>query len=533
MTEPATSLPEPSDKITRRGLSWIWLVPLFALGTVVWLMVRAERDKGPEIVIRFEQANGLEQGKTEVSFRGVRVGTVTRLEILPDFLSVAAHVRLIRFAAPLAREGTVFWIEQPEFSLTDGVTGLDTLIKGNYIAVQAGSGPPTTEFQGLSHPPVQLEQEDSFPIRIRASRVVESLQGEPIFFRGIHVGEVEERVISPDHEDVILRAEIRNEFKGLLHEGARFWPIPLIKLSAGAGTVDIKVKDPVTLLRGGLEFDYFGSEKGTGPLASDPLFDLYPTQELARCVGQSFEVSFENGQGLLAGKTEIRYRGVPIGLVQQVTPEPGRQSVRAVGRFFEGFDGILRDQTRFWLVRPGINLQGVQGLETLFSGVYLECAPGPGSPRSKFVGLESQPFPVVEGSGNLRIVLKTPHSALPNHAPLLYRGVEVGRIVDKNLSSDGRHALLTVEVAAPYRALVRQNSKFFALSGIDAYFGFMGIKVQAESLETILAGGVAFATPEGAQMGGSISTGHQFELFAKPEAAWLKWSPAIPLEPGK
>lgn len=508
----------------------MWVVPLFAAVVAVWLVIKAEAGRGPEIVVYFEQAEGLEQGKTAVNFRGVKVGVVKRLEIMPDYLSVAAHIRLEKFAAGLARDGSVFYIEKPVMSLSQGITGLDTLISGNYIVVEAGNGKEQFVFQGLKKVPPVAAQEDSFSIRIWARKVPNMQDVEPIYFHGVKIGMVDRHEVDPSGRGVIVYAEIRPEYHHLLRTGARFWPVPLISISAGPGVVDFDVQNPGTLMKGGLEMGYFGKEEAGGQAEENALFHLYDSEDMARCTGPAFEVFFENAQGLLPEKTMVRYRGYPVGMIQAVEPEPDRRRVRVKARLFEGYEGLLREESAFWLVRPVINLQGVQGMETIFSGVYLECRPGPGKTKLAFEGMETQPYNSIEGPGTSRFVLRADRTILPVNAPVYYRGVEVGRVVGKELSPDARSAYVTVEVAAAYRRLVRQNTKFYSVSGIDAYFGFLGIKVRADSVEAIAAGGLAFATPEGAGMGGPAKEGQIFDLYDKADAAWLKWSPAIPLE---
>lgn len=510
----------------------MWVVPLFAAAVAGWLVIKAQSEKGPEIVVYFDQADGLEQGKTPVNFRGVRVGVVKRLEIMPDYLSVAAHIQLEKFAAGLARDGSTFYIEKPVVSLSQGITGLDTLISGNYIVAEAGNGKEQFVFQALKKVPPAAAQEDSFSIRIWAGKVPNLQDVEPIYFHGVKIGTVDRHEVDPSGKGVLIYAEIQPECRHLVRTGARFWPVPLIAISAGPGVVDLNVQNPGTLMKGGLNMDYFGKEEAGGPAEENSLFHMYDSEEMARCTGPAFEVFFENAQGLLPEKTLVRYRGYPVGMVQAVEPQPGqgRGRVRVKARLYEGYDGLLREESAFWLVRPVVNLQGVQGMETIFSGVYLECRPGPGKTKLAFRGMETQPYSSIEGPGTGRFVLRAERTILPVNAPVYYRGVEVGRVVAKELSPDARSAYVTVEIAASCRRLVRQNTKFYSVSGIDAYFGFLGIKVRADSVEAIAAGGLAFATPEGAGMGGAAKEGQIFDLYDKAEPAWLKWAPAIPLE---
>jgi len=51
-----------------------------------------------------------------------------------------------------------------------------------------------------------------------------------------------------------------------------------------------------------------------------------------------------------------------------------------------------------------------------------------------------------------------------------------------------------------------------------------------ESLKALLAGGVAFATPEKG-VGARAAAGSQFQLYDKPKDEWLSWQPAIRLGP--
>ncbi|MNY50495.1 hypothetical protein D3C86_1860020 [compost metagenome] len=55
------------------------------------------------------------------------------------------------------------------------------------------------------------------------------------------------------------------------------------------------------------------------------------------------------------------------------------------------------------------------------------------------------------------------------------------------------------------------------------------MKVRSESLETLIAGGVAFATPELEQMGTQARPGQTFALFDEPQDEWLLWAPKIAL----
>ena len=115
-------------------------------------------------------------------------------------------------------------------------------------------------------------------------------------------------------------------------------------------------------------------------------------------------ISFQTAEGIEAGKTKIRYKSVEIGIVEEVSFAEDFENVILTARFNEGMDNFLRRNTRFWVVRPQLSVQGVSGLSTLVSGSYIEIDPGPGSAQNHFVGLEQMPLITTEDAGT-RITL--------------------------------------------------------------------------------------------------------------------------------
>ncbi|HCE5668792.1 hypothetical protein, partial [Pseudomonas aeruginosa] len=51
-----------------------------------------------------------------------------------------------------------------------------------------------------------------------------------------------------------------------------------------------------------------------------------------------------------------------------------------------------------------------------------------------------------------------------------------------------------------------------------------------ESMEALMEGGIAFATPNNAQMGEPAKPGQTFALFDSANDEWLEWTPKIPLK---
>ncbi len=58
-------------------------------------------------------------------------------------------------------------------------------------------------------------------------------------------------------------------------------------------------------------------------------------------------------------------------------------------------------------------------------------------------------------------------------------------------------------------SLIRENTKFWNASGIHVSGGiFSGLSVSTESLEGLMAGGIALTTPNNEKMENSVIEGH-------------------------
>ena len=108
-----------------------------ALG--IWLVVYNYLTEGPSITIVFSTAEGIQPGKTKIKSLAVELGVVESVELTKDLQKVVVKAKLERFAVPLLREDTQFWVVRPRVG-PGGISGLGTLLSGGYIRLEAGTG---------------------------------------------------------------------------------------------------------------------------------------------------------------------------------------------------------------------------------------------------------------------------------------------------------------------------------------------------------------------------------------------------------
>lgn len=210
--------------------------------------------------------------------------------------------------------------------------------------------------------------------------------------------------------------------------------------------------------------------------------------------GPRATISFKTAEGIEVGKTRIKYKNVDIGIVEQIRFSEDLTHVLISASFNKNTDHFLRRNTRFWVVKPQLGLKGVSGLSTLISGAYVEIDPGPGAPQLHFVGLEKQPV-VTAGETGKRITLIAERlGSVDTGSPIYYQGMEAGEVLGTELGTDRKSVFIYAFIKDPFDQLVRGNTRFWNVSGMQVTVGADGFKMQTESLASLVFGGIAFET---------------------------------------
>jgi len=241
--------------------------------------------------------------------------------------------------------------------------------------------------------------------------------------------------------------------------------------------------------------------------------------------GVGITVQLDRGYGLVPGD-DVRFRGISVGKVLDVQLATNAEGVIIKASLLPQAEHLARSGARFWIVRPELGLTGVVGLDTIVGPRYLAMLPGKGRPQRHFVGLPQAPTVDSVEPGDLEIIIQaSQRGGVRAGAPVLYRQVPVGTIVSVGLASDGGAVEARLHIRKAYTELIREGTKFWRAGGIDARVGIGGMSIQVDSLESLVAGGIALATPPGA--GDAVRTGYRFRLNDKPDPDWLVWQPLV------
>ncbi|WP_461210204.1 PqiB family protein [Desulfocurvus sp. DL9XJH121] len=236
--------------------------------------------------------------------------------------------------------------------------------------------------------------------------------------------------------------------------------------------------------------------------------------------GPTITIRFDTAEGLVPGKTKIKFKDVEVGQVENIEFTQDLLHVVVTARMIKGVERYLRSETLFWVVRARVTASEVSGLNTLFSGVYIGMQPSKkGKLLSEFQGLAEPPVVTDERQGRHYILRTDDLGSLDVGAPVYFHRVKVGKVVDYELL-DNDDVEIKIFVRAPHHKRVHVGTKFWNASGLDMSLDARGVRVEAQSLVSMILGGIAFDTPGAAQSVEMAPPDTVFPLYADRETSF-------------
>jgi paraquat-inducible protein B len=230
--------------------------------------------------------------------------------------------------------------------------------------------------------------------------------------------------------------------------------------------------------------------------------------------GPTITITFKSAEGLEAGKTRIKYKDVVIGKVKSIRLSEDLTQVTVTADLQKEMEDYLTENTRFWVVRARVAAGEVSGLSTLFSGAYIGFDPGTsGRPAESFEGLENPPSVTMDTPGSHFNLRAKRLGSLDIGSPVYYRQIKVGQVVGYTMTPDGSAVDIKVFVQAPHNEQVRRNTRFWEASGLNVTLDTSGVRIDTESVMSLLIGGIGFELPSDQPPEGPAGEDDIFTLY--------------------
>jgi paraquat-inducible protein B len=237
--------------------------------------------------------------------------------------------------------------------------------------------------------------------------------------------------------------------------------------------------------------------------------------------GPTIKISFDSGEGLQAGQSQLKFKDIVFGTVKSLELAPDHTHVIVTVATTHQAKPLLTDKTVFWVVKPRLFAGNVSGLETLLSGSYIGMLPGEagGKAQHEFVGQEDPPILSANVPGHTFLLKAKKLGSISLGSPVFFRDLNVGEVLGWDIADMAEYVTIRAFVRTPYDTYVHDQTRFWNASGVSVKLEGAGVAVQMESLKALLLGGIAFETPEAEVHAAVTDQNHVFPLFADRDAA--------------
>ncbi|MBC8310527.1 MAG: MCE family protein [Phycisphaerales bacterium] len=238
--------------------------------------------------------------------------------------------------------------------------------------------------------------------------------------------------------------------------------------------------------------------------------------------GPQITITFNDANGLTT-ESPIMYRGTIVGMVEDITLNDTASNITVTARLKPSAITLAKEHSKWWIVRPSVSLQGIQGLDTVVGPRYIQVEPSGGNDAFTFIGLENS----IPSQGKLFTLITASADNVAVGAPLFYRGIEVGSISSIGLSNTASTVQLQCVIQERYAPLIRTNTIFWNVSGIHIDANLLGIDLRAGPITSWIKGGISIATPN--KPGDIAPEGYAFTIERDFDEDWIEWTPEIDL----
>ncbi|MCW8330921.1 MlaD family protein [Photobacterium sp. SDRW27] len=479
--------PEPVDIKRDRGISPLWILPLLALTLAGWLVYKAVNETGERIKIHFSDAAGLTAGRTTIRYQGLEVGIVREVSLSEDLQSIYAEADIYPEAVQTLKEGTRFWLVKPKASIT-GISGLDALVSGNYIALQPGAGKAAFEFAALDTQPSDIPLGQGLKIQLRSPNLASVSIGSQVMYKKIPVGEVYNYTLSNDKKRVLIDILIKPQYAELVTNKSRFWNVSGMSANVGFNGIDVQFESLSAMIGGAIAFD--SPDEGLA-IEDNHLFRLYPDLNTAGR-GIAITIDLPDDNNINTSGAPIIFRGLKIGQISDLRLDKERQKIIAHAAIEPSMSDLLTTGSRMLLEEAELSLTGVKNIGNLIRGNFLTLIPGEGETTRQFKAItEDELQEQLPGVATFSLYADSSHG-IKRGTKLKHLGLEVGRV--KRVAFEDNKVRFDVIVKPEHTSLVRSASRFYLDGGIQANISSRGIDVNVPPADQLISQSISFTS---------------------------------------
>lgn len=473
-----------------RKVSPFWLLPFIALCIGAILFFQIVEEQGKTIKITFTNGSGLVADKTPIRYQGLQIGVVKKVNFTDNMQKVEVIANIYPEATSVLRENTKFWVVQPSVSLA-GISGLDSLVSGNYITLQPGDGNSEDEFIAQEKGPIAQVTSGDLLIHLISDDLGSISVGASVYFKKLPVGKVYDYRFNKDNK-VEIDVVIEKEYTRFVKKDSRFWNISGIAANITPAGLNFNMESVNSIVQGAVSFD---SPSNSVEATENTIYTLYPNLQAAKR-GINVEITVPAVTGLEEGRNDVYYQDDKIGVLSALnTVENNENILQGTLLIDPNQANLLKTNTRIVLRNKKPTLGDLTDPKRFFSGDYFEIIPGEGTERLQFDVIKENEL-LLKAPNTLVLTLTAPESyGVSEGQSVYYNNIAIGEIVKQKINVEGVE--YQVAIASAYRNLINPNTLFVAASNFDVNLGIDGVRFESAHPEKWLQGGIRIIAKKG------------------------------------
>ncbi len=305
-----------------RALSPVWIIPIVTFLVGTWLAIHSWQQRGADVEILFDDANGITVGQTQVRLKDVPVGKVTGMRLSSDLSKVRVTVSIDRQVSHHLSENSRFWLVSPRISAS-GVSNLGTLISGVYLVMDPGEpGEFHTTFKGLTEPPAVKSDDKGTQFLLLADQLGSLDIGSPVYYRSVKVVEVTGYRLGESGSHVEIRIFIQAPHDKIVYTRTHFWNVSGFGFSIGADGFKAQMASLASLISGGVSFENTIGFQASLRANDNHRFNLYPNKQSIAdgryTLRYYYLMRFSHSVRGLSVGAPVEFRGIKVGEVHEI-----------------------------------------------------------------------------------------------------------------------------------------------------------------------------------------------------------------------
>ena len=210
------------------------------------------KNSSNSINIVFDNVEGVQENFSQLTYKGVNVGKVTKVSLNKD-QSVEVKAIIYDDYASFAKAGTVYYLKKPRISLQEIANVGSTVMAVNIGVIKSTDSKIQTRFEGLEEQPSVEKSHFGTTFQVEDSTASSVNVDAPVYYKNVQIGKVSKVDLSNDGSKVIVDCLIEDKYKKFVRKNSEFYDISgfEMKFSIFSGS-KIESNTFTSILKGGI-----------------------------------------------------------------------------------------------------------------------------------------------------------------------------------------------------------------------------------------------------------------------------------------